>query len=699
MLYDSTLHYCFPPLQGLLSHWWICLQDQIQKQVLAKATKDESTSKATTLGNSNNDDNNNALQPEEGSHLLQDIDAHMFSPRNVSEHIHDRMHRATTTNHQHVGVLDDVQENHSLHVPPLSSSVLIEDFYCLNEAAEEATVKQREVGGDVVKDMESLDQPEARWLSPSTEEEASCDHDEQHDSASSSMSSSPATRDEISMLGSTFNLPCDIDIELEEREVGAAAAPFVPQEGGQQETPQSSISPSRLSSQVGSDSDFEDDDSIVRNYSRWEKQEPCSPSSPLRPVAQWFTPSSDMRIYPHHMPIPQAQEGQPSAEPVNTADGVALSIILYDLNVSFRMFKGCDWPAAAHYTATDKAADSSPIVCEPIECKDDDGLSRGTDRVVDEEEEEISQAELLDALIHNNYREAPPAPDRSSSRTNAALLPSYSDQQRQHHRVEKTSGRITMSMVQVLLQSVNMRLDSYQQLEESPTGEALLSHLALTIKDIHVSDTLASHRLRKTLGHWCDDSEHPRESYENILTLQITTRTPSQRFLQCGKQLGDELRVKIRLLPLHISFAQHTIDFLRDFFTASPETEEEDKAEMARRGKSLDPACISFFQSFDVSACKLLIDYIPRTIQIDALKSGSYIELLNLFPLEVVIYVLTLLLSTILIHGWLNWWRLVALPTSSPFLTLYSPLHTSYREFLLPLTEYCYQVHLVFRLH
>ncbi len=500
-------------------------------------------------------------------------------------------------------VLDDKKDQeHSTHVR-MSSSVLIEDFYCLNEVAEEAAALEQREEED---DKESLEQPQARWLSHLTE--SSC-YDE-NDSASSVSSH---TSGELSMIGSIFNLPCDIDIELEEREEGGG--PFVPQEEGEQESLPPISSPQLSSSPVDSEDDDSVDDGI---YLLREQQGSSCPSSPLRSVAQWFTPSSDMRIYPHHIPIPQAQEGQLSAEPIGDGDGVALAIILHDLNVCFRMFKGCDWPAACNNT--DNVSHPVP---EPPKSKDDDDLSCiGVD-----EEERVSQAALLDVLI-DNYKEVPPEGNSKTASSNYE----------QKNGVEKKSGRITMSMVQVLMQNVSMRLDSYQQLEESSTGgEALLSHLAIAIRDVHVSDTLASHRLRKTLGHWCDDSKHPRESYESMLTVQITIRTPSQRFLQCGKQLGDELRVKIRLLPLHLSFAQHTIDFLRAFFTASLETD--NNMEMGCGGEtSVDLACISFFQSFDVGPCKLLIDYIPRNIHIDTLKSGSYLELLNLFPLEVVIY-------------------------------------------------------------
>ncbi len=601
-VYTLLLTSLFPPLQGLLFHWWLCLQDQIQKQVLAKAKKKES-SKPTILGN------NSSRSAE--SHILQDIDSHTFSPGNVPKHINDRIQQqksSTMTMKNTQNVLDDKKDQeHSTHVQ-LSSSVLIEDFYCLNEVAEEATaLEQREEDdGGVKDDKESLEQPQARWLSRSTE--SSCYNE--NDSASS-MSSH--TSGEMTMIGSIFNLPGDIDIELEEREEGGG--PLVPQEEGEQESLPPISSPQLSSSPVDSEDDYSVDDGI---YSLREQHGSSCPSSPLRPVAQWFTSLSDMRIYPHHMPIPQAHQGQPSAEPIGAGDGVALAIILHDLNVCFRMFKGCDWPAACNNT--DSVSHPAP---EPPKSKDGDNLSCvGVD-----EEERVCQAALLDALI-DNYEGVPPEGNSKTASSNYE----------QKKGVEKKSGRITMSMVQVLLQNVSMRLDSYQQLEESSTGgEALLSHLAIAIRDVHVSDTLASHRLRKTLGHWCDDSKHPRESYESMLTVQITTRTPSQRFLQCGKQLGDELRVKIRLLPLHLSFAQHTIDFLRAFFTASLETE--DNMEMGGGGEtSVDPACISFFQSFDVGSCRLLIDYIPRTIHIDALKSGSYLELLNLFPLEVVIY-------------------------------------------------------------
>ncbi len=635
LFYNLPFTPLFPPLQGLLSHWWLCLQDQIQKQVLAKAKKSESN-KPTVLGNTAS----RSAEP----HILQGIDSHIFSPRNVSKHIHDMQQRKPSmmmTETNTPTTLDDKNgQEHSTNMCLPSAAALIEEFYCLNEVAQEVSAlgqREEEEDGCVKGGKEILEQPQARWISRSTESSCFGEND-------SAFSMSSNTSGELSIIGSVFNLPCDIDIELEEREEGGGRL-LVPQEEGERE-PLPSISPPHLSS---SPVDSEDDGVSVNDeiYPLSEEQwssPPPHPSPSLHPVAQWFTSSSDMRIYPHHMPIPQSQKGQPSVESLGDGDGVALAIVLHDLNICFRMFKGCDWPAAAR-NSTDSV--NRPVL-EPEypKSKDDDISSDGNTT----EKERVSQAELLDALI-DNYKEVPPSPPEGNSRTN------YEETK----GVEAKSGRVTMSMIQVLLNNVSMRLDSYQQLEESSTcGETLLSHLAIAIRDVHVSDTLGSHRLRKTLGHWCDDSEHPRELHDKILTMQITTRTPSQRFLQCGKQLGDELRVKIRLLPLHLSFSQHTIDFLREFFTASLETE--DNMEMGGGDETpVDPACISFFQSFDIGACKLLVDYIPRNIRIDALKSGSYLELLNLFPLEVVIYIYVYMYSHT-IHGLSqNWQWLVAI--------------------------------------
>jgi hypothetical protein len=94
--------------------------------------------------------------------------------------------------------------------------------------------------------------------------------------------------------------------------------------------------------------------------------------------------------------------------------------------------------------------------------------------------------------------------------------------------------------------------------------------------------------------------------------------------------------LKVRLLPLHLSFGQHTIDFLAAFAGAQQQQQQQQsgsaKASSSSGGSDVpqedvdqsdaasDGAGAIFFQSCDIGAVKLRIDYMSRLINVRALQ-------------------------------------------------------------------------------
>ncbi|CAN0472078.1 unnamed protein product, partial [Phaeothamnion confervicola] len=128
--------------------------------------------------------------------------------------------------------------------------------------------------------------------------------------------------------------------------------------------------------------------------------------------------------------------------------------------------------------------------------------------------------------------------------------------------------RDTSRMLELALEHVTLRMDSFHQEGKRP-GEKLLSNLVLAVDDLLVYDTLTSHRPRRALSHWRSDKRHPREYGQKMLTLQLTAHGPAAGAFAGGggggAAPGDEYMLKVRLLPLQLSFGQHMIDFLRGF--------------------------------------------------------------------------------------------------------------------------------------
>ncbi|KAG5176762.1 ATG C terminal domain-containing protein [Tribonema minus] len=139
-----------------------------------------------------------------------------------------------------------------------------------------------------------------------------------------------------------------------------------------------------------------------------------------------------------------------------------------------------------------------------------------------------------------------------------------------------------------------------------------------------------------------------------MVTLQLTARSPgTQATIIAAAQhppgspsaprtplvIGDEYMLRVRLLPLHLSFGQHTIDFLTAFAPPPPPSNAakacgSDQGGGSGGGDDQPDEMSLFLQSCDIGPFKLRIDYQPRLINLRALQNGAYLELLNLFPLE-----------------------------------------------------------------
>ena len=117
---------------------------------------------------------------------------------------------------------------------------------------------------------------------------------------------------------------------------------------------------------------------------------------------------------------------------------------------------------------------------------------------------------------------------------------------------------------------------------------------------------------------------------------------PTRRISSDGKLMADESRVALQLLPLRVNLDQHALTFVKRFFASDIPSSAGDDIEVG-----------TFFQVFDVKACKLKVNYQPIGVDCDALKSGSYLELLNLFPLED-LYLELKNLSVQGLSGWSN---------------------------------------------
>ena len=122
----------------------------------------------------------------------------------------------------------------------------------------------------------------------------------------------------------------------------------------------------------------------------------------------------------------------------------------------------------------------------------------------------------------------------------------------------------------------------------------------------------------------------------------MVSMQPTRRISSDGKLMAEESRVSLQLLPLRVNLDQHALTFVKSFFASDIPSSAGDDIEVG-----------TFFQVFDVKACKLKVNYQPIGVDCNALKSGSYLELLNLFQLED-LYLELKNLSVQGLSGWSN---------------------------------------------
>ena len=382
----------------------------------------------------------------------------------------------------------------------------------------------------------------------------------------------------------------------------------------------------------------------------------------------------EFRVYPHYIPIPTTAEatslpflsGDPlvalghgpgtnageedgEAEAEGLGHKLQFQLAIHDLSICWRLFKGRDW--------TEKLATGDDRTSHQ-----GSGESRSRTGVVTRGSSSRAHAEGKTARLHRRRDDADThcvstAQGGLKPRKTElldALLENYQDEQGGHGEVKagrrslrqpkvkllkeagstrsvKRTGRDTSCMLEVVLEHSSLRLDNYHP----GPAPSLLSNLLFTVKNLHASDTLTSSRPRKTLQHWRDDARHPREFQQKMVTARMTARSPSDHFCPEDAPLGDEIMLKVRLLPIHLSFGQHTVDFLRSFSSqAQPVSDARTKRDKGDDDKAAEAKAASpfFISCCDVGACKVNILPVLIYFVLSSLLISSHFSLLLIPP-------------------------------------------------------------------
>jgi len=345
---------------------------------------------------------------------------------------------------------------------------------------------------------------------------------------------------------------------------------------------------------------------------------------------------NQVRILPQHVPI------QSLSDPLSTGDmdaakfagtesppPVDIRVIVKDMSINLRFFAGYDWPEP-------QKRRGNKLNNIPTTSADDGKESKPPDK----------KAILLSELLQGEESKTPEGDPQhltstyesgsTSTSIPSASSPSFPPPRLPQHKIEP---RQTNRFFQVTGHKMKLRLDSF----EASKDHRLASCMDMSLHDMFLAETISGDKPVKILGEWFNEAEHPRDTNDGLVMMKMVSMHPVNQISADGKFVSDESRVTMELLPLRFFIYQTALRFVRDFFGASgdQEAQEGDGGASGERATQDDDngndeilVSPTFFRSFKVLPCKLKVDYRPERIDTTALRDGSYVELVNLLPLE-----------------------------------------------------------------
>ncbi|GAA0167398.1 hypothetical protein LIER_22343 [Lithospermum erythrorhizon] len=196
------------------------------------------------------------------------------------------------------------------------------------------------------------------------------------------------------------------------------------------------------------------------------------------------------------------------------------------------------------------------------------------------------------------------------------------------------SSRDTQTCLELCLSGIEFKYDAL------PDGGINLSRLCLTIRDICLNDNSNDAAWKLVLGYY-KSKKLPRRSSSKALNLELESIRPDPSIPL------EEFRLRVSLLPMRLHLHQTQLDFLINFFggnSASAHILQDTIQDLGGSGglstesinlgnhTIIQEALQPYFQKFDVSPVLIRVDYSPCHVDLAALRSGKYVELVNLVP-------------------------------------------------------------------
>ncbi|WVQ71457.1 hypothetical protein IAR50_000994 [Cryptococcus sp. DSM 104548] len=161
--------------------------------------------------------------------------------------------------------------------------------------------------------------------------------------------------------------------------------------------------------------------------------------------------------------------------------------------------------------------------------------------------------------------------------------------------------------------------------------EATSSRVHFTASELEILDHIKTSTWKKFLTELKSDNRgNIRETDADMIRLELVGVR-----LQEGE---EELRLRLKILPLRLHVDQDALDFLKGFFSfkAPSLAPQQLSAPSPTSSTNSSPSHSSspYFQHVEIYPIQLKLDYKPKRVDYKALREGKTIELMNFFHFE-----------------------------------------------------------------
>ena len=121
----------------------------------------------------------------------------------------------------------------------------------------------------------------------------------------------------------------------------------------------------------------------------------------------------------------------------------------------------------------------------------------------------------------------------------------------------------------------------------------------------------------------------------------MVTWNPLSKVTADGEIENDDCEVTVELLPTRCMVDQRAITFVRAFFSGEDDDDDEDSEGKKRWDDDLHLIPPPRFRTFRVKPWKLKVDYNPIELNVNAVRDGSLVELVNVCPIDGMVIMLS----------------------------------------------------------